>query len=46
MLLMSKITSETKQIVIVNGITFRVPVSSYKGKIYVPSVFPINPKTP
>ena len=31
------------QHVIVNGITFRVPISSYKGTNYVPSAFPINP---
>ena len=31
------------QHVIVNGITFRMPISSYKGTNYVPSAFPINP---
>ncbi|MDO7467526.1 VENN motif pre-toxin domain-containing protein [Acinetobacter baumannii] len=40
------VTGETKQVVTINGITFRVPISSYKGKVYIPSAFPINPKSP
>ena len=33
------------QHVIVNGVTFRVPISSYKGSNYVPSAFPVNPNS-
>lgn len=39
-------TGITKQTVVINGITFRVPISNCKGQPYVPSVFPINPKLP
>ena len=40
------VNGETQQIITINGITFRVPISEYKGKLYVPSTFPINPKSP
>ena len=40
------VNSVTKQTVVIRGITFRVPITSRNGKIYVPTAFPINPKTP
>jgi hypothetical protein len=37
-------TGNRSQNVVVDGMTFFVPITDYKGKIYVPSAFPINPK--
>lgn len=36
----------TKQTITINGIAFRVPIASHKGKLYVPTAFPVNPNTP
>ena len=29
-----------KEFVTVNGVKFEVPISSYKGKVYIPTAFP------
>jgi hypothetical protein len=36
-------TGNRIQVVVVDGVTFRVPISKYKGGIYVPSAFPVKP---
>lgn len=37
---------KTQQTIVINGITFRVPVRIHKNQPYVPTAFPINPNIP
>ncbi|MEG2263672.1 MAG: VENN motif pre-toxin domain-containing protein [Acinetobacter sp.] len=40
------VNGKAQQNVVVNGITFRVPIDTRSGAPKVPTSFPINPKTP